>query len=189
MPGDREQCLAAGIDGYLPKPIRRDDLARTMAAVASRPGAAQSPPPSHVRPSAVLAANDSILFDPATPLAQLDGDCELLIQLVDLLLEDCPQRVTDLREALQARDVKALALTAHTLKGSLRILQVESATAAAQKLERLAAGGDWERITDAVASLEAQLDVLLPAVADWRQTTEPGEAAEAQTHADLALTA
>jgi hypothetical protein len=189
MQGDHEQCLAAGMDGYLPIPIRRDDLARTIAGVVPPPDAAHSLLDSDDQRPIVVADSNSKLFDPATLLAQLDGDGELLMQLVDLLLEDCPQRIADLREALEARDVKVLALTAHTLKGSLRILQVESATAAAQKLERLATGGDWKRIMDAVASLEAQLDVLLPAVAEWRQTTEPGEAAEAQTHADLALTA
>ena len=190
MQGDREQCLAAGMDGYLSKPIRREELIRAIAGLVPGRRASAEPPAAADAPAPPPAVGAAHAFDPAKPLAQLDGDMELLRELIDLLLEDCPQRLAHLDAALDGRDAPAVTLTAHTLKGSLRILQVESATAAAQRLEMAGRADDWDLIPEAAACLASQLDALLPDVAEWRRTVAPAAAAAPPpARAELALSA
>ena len=110
LKGDRERCLAAGMDGYVTKPLRPQELYEALEGLplASVAGAA-----------AAGSTSEPAVFDRDAALERMDGDVELLKELVGLFLDECPQRMAEIREALTRRDATKLRQAAHTLKGSV----------------------------------------------------------------------
>jgi signal transduction histidine kinase/DNA-binding response OmpR family regulator len=112
MKGDREKCLDAGMDGYVTKPIQTRALFTAIEEVMRGSNA------SLLGEQAQGKERDRV-FDPVAATAQVGNDPELLRQLVDLFLKDCPQRLAEIRKAVAERDPDGLAAAAHGLKGSV----------------------------------------------------------------------
>jgi signal transduction histidine kinase/DNA-binding response OmpR family regulator/HPt (histidine-containing phosphotransfer) domain-containing protein len=110
MKGDRERCLAAGMDGYVSKPLQANELFTTVEQLAT---------PASACESAVAALPASASFDYDTALRRAGGDDDLLRELIDLYLQQCPELMTAIRDAITAGDATELARAAHTLKGSV----------------------------------------------------------------------
>ena len=146
LQGDRERCLAAGMDGYVAKPIRPETLFKAIAEVVPQgPERAASRTPAEV-------------FDEREVLALLSQDHTLMLELVSLFLLDSPRRMTEIRAALERKDWKSLRLAAHSLKASAQVLCGRRTASAALALEQAAAQHDLEA---AKAGLEALAPELL----------------------------
>ena len=122
MKGDEERCLAAGMDGYVSKPVTVEALARALARFARAPGAPAAAPP----------------VDLTMALRGMDGDVELFGELSVLFIDEWPARRDELRSALHALDAARLERHAHGLKGVLGALGAGAAAAVAAALEVLA---------------------------------------------------
>ena len=158
MKGDQERCAAAGMDGYVSKPIHPDEL---FQAIESHAGIQSVPVPSaHVNqtPAEVL--------DEGAMLNCVDGDLELLHKLVEVFWDDCPRMLSDIRKALDNQSSKALLSAAHALKGSLSYFGANSALQAALKLEMLGREGTLEGADNAFSELEEGLSRLKPALVE-----------------------
>jgi two-component system, sensor histidine kinase and response regulator len=147
MKGDRERCLAAGMDGYITKPINPAELAKVIQATV----------PAGTK--LVPVSGDSAMKEPsdAELLARFDGDNELLKELAGIFLTECPKMLDEIRAALSAADSKALETAAHTLKGSVGNFATPGPWETAQRLELLAKSGQLPGAQEIVRVLEQQL--------------------------------
>ena len=120
MSGDREHCLATGMDDYLTKPVRKEDLKAVLDRWVPLPIQAQDPAaegPEQRRFSAD-PATPPVIFDAVTVLRNIGGDTDLLEQLAELFLQRYPAMMDTIRAALADRDPTAVEQAAHALKGT-----------------------------------------------------------------------
>jgi two-component system, sensor histidine kinase and response regulator len=130
MEGDRERFLDAGMDGYLSKPIRVQDMEEMLTGIGRRGREDKLPGETAVR----LPAGP---VDEADLLERLDGDLELLSELTEVFREDYPAQLQLAREALAGSDLQGLKGVAHSLKGSLANLAANEASNMAAMIEEL----------------------------------------------------
>jgi two-component system sensor histidine kinase/response regulator len=157
MGGYRERCLTAGADGYVSKPIDSALLFATVEGLAAGRTAPTAPVADAGLPEPML--------DEAELLARVAGDVELVQQLVDLFLADCPKLLAEVRGALARGDSTAVARAAHTLAGSAGSISAKAAFEAALELERSGRGGDLARAREACAALVREVERLRPHLA------------------------
>lgn len=165
MKGDREQCLAAGMDGYVTKPVQDAALWRAIrevlpAEVLSRTRSRPAP----VVPVAPGVASRAT-FDRAVLVARAGGNDKLLQELVDVFRQDCATLVPELRAALLEENAAKLGEAAHTLKGVVAFFGVKPLTEAAVKVEALGRKGDLGGAREELGRLSHELDRLLAALA------------------------
>jgi two-component system sensor histidine kinase/response regulator len=147
MQGDRERCLEAGMDGYLSKPIDRFEL---YVAVEGTPGKVGEMDPA-----------GSELFDRATLLDRLDGDAELLEQILDVFRADYPSRLAAVDAAMTARHAEGLAAAAHAIKGAALNLSANRLADVAGALESAGHRGELDVAPALVASLHREVTLLM----------------------------
>jgi len=155
MKGIRDRCLDAGMDGYLVKPVRAKELFATIESVIDQ----QSPS----EPAATCPARESgVGFDWSVALAAVDGDWDLLRDVVDAFLEECPGLMSDIQKAIETDDTAWLRRTAHTLKGAMRTFGASQAGDAAWELEQMGASGELIEVNECLATLKKKVDELVP---------------------------
>ncbi|HZZ28100.1 MAG TPA: response regulator [Pirellulales bacterium] len=170
MKGDRDRCLSSGMDAYVTKPIRSKELMRVIHSVVS--ATAGGPPPSEEKLPETPAGNGSpgssnngINWRQA--LESLDGNRQLLGELIDIFREECPKLRGEIGTAIDAGDLPGLRRAAHTLKGALGHLAAGSAQQLAQQVEDLARGQNLQGAIILWPRLQAELDQLTPALAEF----------------------
>ncbi len=163
LKGDRERCLSAGMDGYVAKPIRAQELFAAIEAVRPASAGPCRSGPAEAGRTASLDPKDG--FDRLEALARVCGDEGLLRELVVLFLSSCPELVAELSEAVAQRDSTALQRVAHTIKGGVGTFGRSAVFEAAQLLETLGRNRDWSHVEEACKALEEALANLKPALA------------------------
>jgi len=156
MKGDRERCLAAGADDYVAKPIRVEELFAAIERV--RPLQRSVEPRSSGTPQAAPSGR----LDLRAALERVEGDRELLEELLQLFVDQCPGAMAEIRHALEVRDARVLERLAHTMKGTAASLGARGLSDTAYRLEKLARAGDWESAGALIQTLQEEVDQLLP---------------------------
>lgn len=155
MKGDRERCLAAGMDKYVSKPILVQELFEALDGLIP------------LRPAAEFAApaGRKEVLDWPRMMARVDGDRGLLAEMAELFLNECPKHLSAVRDATARRDAKALERAAHTLKSSVGNFAAEAALEAALRLEMMGQKGDLTHAEEAHAALEEEIKRITAAAA------------------------
>lgn len=158
MASDRERCVAAGMDGYLSKPIDPESLYAAVEDTSDR---------THP----LRGGHDGIgAVDFEMLSTRLANDTVLMHTVLTLFLEDCPVQLSTLEAAVRCRDVEAIHRAAHALKGAAGNVSAGALAGAARSLEQLTADGRLDGVEEAWQRITITADAVLRVVLD--KTTE-----------------
>jgi CheY-like chemotaxis protein len=164
MAGDREQCLAAGMDAYVAKPVKAAELFSAIDAVI-----AGTPP---VLREASSSETTGRSVDVSALLSGFGGRSDLAAEVIDVFLADAPAILTRLRHAAAAADASELAAAAHAIKGSAGFFSQGEAYERARALEMRARSGDASNATAACEEIDASISRLVTELRGIRKGLE-----------------
>ena len=170
MKGDRERCLGAGMDRYLSKPVQLHELRQLLREYEGGPAVEEGPASAlevpRLAPGLFEQAESHPPGDERAPvdrsalLDRLGGDAQLMSELIQIHLSQCPALLAKARRALQDNNGPELARVTHTLKGSAENLLALEAVEIAGRLETLAERGDFSQARETTAALECEMERL-----------------------------
>src|SRR5262249_43784215 len=189
MKGDRERCLAAGMDGYVSKPIKSAELLAVLetlvptvaaAAPSGKDRGASVPGDGHLVPPKPDGEANGKILDVDALLDYVDGNWELLQKIVKRFLEKSPKLLASIQDAVARQDSQALAFNAHTLKGAVGNFFAKPTWDAALRLETLGHEGNLGAALEAYAALEKECARLQPALAALGEEGKRGRSCSRQ---------
>ncbi len=175
---DRQRCLDAGMIGFLPKPLRINELSEALARYAvkdiaankiliSAPLSSQSTVSTQAAPTAELVLMDWSRLEQFKEFD--DDDRTMTREVIALFVADAPHRADDVLKALQASDSAALSHAAHALKGAASNVGATALTDACFGLEQSCMQGRWPQDAGDQVALIAELSYkTIESLKAWR---------------------
>jgi signal transduction histidine kinase/CheY-like chemotaxis protein len=167
LDSDRQRCLQAGMDEYLTKPFRPDQLRKLISAVSVGGVGRPIQPPSPA--NAPTPPADRAAWNPSEALRLADGNKKTVGIIVSTFLRDLRETLPAAQNAALTRDGKTLAKYAHRWKGSLGLLGAERSLSCAVKLEDACRSGEPERLLEYFQRLHEELLALEQALSSTEQ--------------------
>jgi two-component system, sensor histidine kinase and response regulator len=156
MKGDRERCMAAGMDGYLSKPIRPQELDEMLDGYLARL--------HKVMPDAKAGTVPDVSVCKEELMERIDNDLTLLSEVLVLFRADYPLQIQNAREAVGKDDGAALQRVAHALQGALGNLAAPNASKLAGELLSMGKVGKAADAGPQVTMLEEELIRVIEAL-------------------------
>ena len=163
MSGDREKCLAMGMDDYLSKPVRSGDLFRILDTIVDRTPAAEEDPGRQPvgGPGSAAGTERGVreIFDAALFLKQNAAD-GLATELIRLFGEECTEQMARIEAVGTGDDAGILHREAHALKGTLANYCADQVLARVTEIDQQAREGHLAAALQAVPALREAFDRL-----------------------------
>ncbi len=171
LKGDRERCLAAGMNDYIAKPVNphalADLLSRWLPEGEPENGKQGVEDESETANQGEKDARqdqsmdtDPSVFDPTGFMERVMGDASLAVKVIESFLQDMPRRMGTLKDCIQSEDVETLKREAHTVKGAAANMCAESLQSLAFGLEQAAESKNPAKTEDLMAQMEEAFDAL-----------------------------
>jgi PAS domain S-box-containing protein len=150
LEGDREKCLAAGMDDYVSKPVKIEDLKASIDRFIGLQSAQREAREEGGQDVIDLAALDAFRE------LDSDGSGGILSQLITVFLDNTPGLISDLRNAIADQATPQAARLAHTLKGSCSNFGAHRMRDVCAELEKRAGGGSLDGAAGLLADIERE---------------------------------
>ena len=160
MAGDREQCMAAGMDAYLSKPVRAEELFAAIDSLIEIPANDTA---------AAASSGHATSIDPAALLAGFGGRSDLAVQVIDVFFVDALDMMKRLKEAARAGNLTEAAAAAHAIKGSVGLFSQGRAYEQARALEHQARAGDGKDVDRRCEDLESSVSAVIAELRTLRE--------------------
>jgi PAS domain S-box-containing protein len=144
--GEMEKCIQAGMNDYLSKPFEEEDLVRLIAKWLGRE--------THFGPAKTTRATNAPLYDLCKLKQITRGDEKFIVKMLQVFINETNAGIASLEQAFDKKDIKQVKFLAHRMKSSLSNLNISSASAIAEKIEK----AEWTEET--YSTLETQIHAL-----------------------------
>jgi two-component system sensor histidine kinase/response regulator len=170
MKGDRELCLEEGMDDYVSKPVKADELLATIERVLSRSDADTFAAGTDVEAMVARQVGTQLkVLDVEHTLETLEGDREMVLRVIDVFTNELPALRRELGVCAQSQDSAGVARLCHRLRGSLSVFGAASAEQLVARLEDSARAGAVSVFADQQRHIDAQLALLVDSMAAARK--------------------
>jgi two-component system sensor histidine kinase/response regulator len=184
MKGDRECCLAAGMDGYISKPINPKELLTLVDTMSAQNQTGRNEMENYrrVERSSATSASSSYATNTGSTnrhqenadvvnlralMERVENDTALLAEMLELYQESSPRLVSEIETGVRAGDVQIVQHAAHSLKGALQNLSATASADAALNLEKMTRSGTLYGAEQLLTELKEELQRLDLALNDW----------------------